>query len=116
MTLAVMISIAILAYVYLIYPGMLKVIARFKSEASQRIGTSPYKPLVSLIIPAYNEQAVIREKLDNSLSIIYPPGLLEIVVASDGSDDGTNEIVEPYVLRGVVLRAFSKRAGKISAL
>jgi biofilm PGA synthesis N-glycosyltransferase PgaC len=116
MTLAVMISIAILAYVYLIYPGMLKVIASLKSEASKRIGTSPYKPLVSLIIPAYNEHAVIRQKLENSLSIYYPKGLLEIVVASDGSVDGTNEIVEEYDSRGVVLRAFSPRAGKISAL
>ena len=55
----------------------------------------PYKqdditPSVSLIIAAYNEAGVIEEKLKNSLALDYPPDRLEIIVASDGSTDGTD--------------------------
>jgi cellulose synthase/poly-beta-1,6-N-acetylglucosamine synthase-like glycosyltransferase len=69
-----------------------------------------------LVIPAYNEREVIRAKLENSLAIDYPRDLLEIVVASDGSDDGTDDIVREYCGSGVVLRSFSPRAGKVSVL
>jgi len=44
-------------------------------------------PGVSLIISAYNESAVIHEKLDNAANLTYPQGLLEIIVVSDAPDD-----------------------------
>src|SRR5690606_21234105 len=80
----------------------------------------PYKqdditPSVSLIIAAYNEAGVIEEKLKNTLSLDYPPDRLEIIVASDGSTDGTDEIVKRYAERGVQLLALPRR-GKIPAL
>ena len=80
----------------------------------------PYKqdditPSVSLIIAAYNEAGVIEEKLKNTLSLDYPPDRLEIIVASDGSTDGTDEIVKRYAERGVRLLALP-RGGKIPAL
>jgi cellulose synthase/poly-beta-1,6-N-acetylglucosamine synthase-like glycosyltransferase len=75
-----------------------------------------FLPDVTLVIPAYNEAAVIRSKIENSLAIDYTRERLEIVVASDGSDDGTNEIVEQYAGNGIKLRAFAPRAGKISVL
>jgi cellulose synthase/poly-beta-1,6-N-acetylglucosamine synthase-like glycosyltransferase len=87
-----------------------------KRKAGGTIEEGDFEPAVSLVIPAYNESAVIRRKIDNSLGIEYPPGRLEIIVASDGSDDGTNEIVEEYARRGVMLRRYSPRAGKISVL
>jgi len=49
--------------------------------------------MVSVIIAAYNEAAVITQKLDNTLALDYPRAQLEVIVASDGSDDGTNERV-----------------------
>jgi cellulose synthase/poly-beta-1,6-N-acetylglucosamine synthase-like glycosyltransferase len=49
--------------------------------------------MVSLIIAAHNEAALITQKLDNTLALDYPRAQLEIIVASDGSDDGTNELV-----------------------
>ncbi|MGB0121624.1 MAG: glycosyltransferase [Solirubrobacterales bacterium] len=49
-------------------------------------------PVVSLIIAAYNEEAVIEAKVKNALEIDYPRELLEIIVASDGSTDKTVEI------------------------
>jgi cellulose synthase/poly-beta-1,6-N-acetylglucosamine synthase-like glycosyltransferase len=55
---------------------------------------------VSLLISAYNEAAVIEDKLVNSLDLDYPRELLEIVVVSDASCDGTDDIVRGYEGRG----------------
>lgn len=68
-------------------------------------------PKVTLLIPAYNEENVIAEKMENSLSLDYPKDLLEIVVASE-SNDGTNDIVQSFKDKGVVLYSFKERRGK----
>ncbi len=73
-------------------------------------------PRVSLLISAYNEVAVIKNKLDNALALAYPSGLLEIIVISDASDDGTDEIVRQFTDRNVRLVRQATRAGKTSAL
>ncbi len=49
-------------------------------------------PKVSLIVAAYNEETVIAAKVENALALEYPRGMLEIIVASDGSNDTTVEI------------------------
>jgi glycosyltransferase involved in cell wall biosynthesis len=72
-------------------------------------------PTLSLIIAAHNERGSIGEKLENSLALDYPRDRLEILVASDGSDDGTEEIVRTFEDRGVRLLALG-RVGKASAL
>ena len=73
-------------------------------------------PEITLIIPAYNEAAVLREKLENALAVDYPRDKLEILVASDGSSDETNQIAESFSDRGVHLLAFPRRRGKASVL
>ncbi len=62
-----------------------------------------HTPPLSLLIAAHNEAAVIAAKLENSLGLAYPAGQVEIIVASDGSDDGTPEIAAGYAARGVRL-------------
>ncbi|EIF34995.1 glycosyl transferase [Burkholderia sp. Ch1-1] len=69
-------------------------------------------PKVSLIISAYNEDLVIREKIINSLSLDYPPSRLEIIVASDGSSDQTQSIVESFEDARVRLWHTETRGGK----
>jgi len=73
-------------------------------------------PRVSLVISAYNEAAVIGAKIENALAIDYPAEKLEIVVISDESDDGTDEMVERYAGQGVVLFRQSPRQGKSAGL
>lgn len=101
-------------YSYAGYPLVLLIAGLFrrdnKDEQEQRF------PSVALIISAYNEERVIREKIENSLKLRYPKDKLRIIVASDGSIDATNEIVREYELRGVQLRAFEKREGKSATL
>lgn len=70
---------------------------------------------VSVIIAAHNEEQSIGAKLANLLATDYPAECLQILVASDGSDDATNEIVRTFADRGVRLLALP-RVGKAAAL
>ena len=76
----------------------------------------PVEPTVSLIIPAHNEAKDIRVKLENTLSLDYPAGKLEILVVSDGSIDGTVEIAREFEPSGVKVLAFRQRRGKTAAI
>jgi cellulose synthase/poly-beta-1,6-N-acetylglucosamine synthase-like glycosyltransferase len=68
-----------------------------------------------MIIAAHNEAAGIRQKLEDTLQLCYPPERLQILVASDGSTDGTDDIVREFSDRGVELVAVPVRAGKTQA-
>ncbi|MBO0859527.1 MAG: glycosyltransferase family 2 protein [Chloracidobacterium sp.] len=72
-------------------------------------------PRVSLIIAARNEQRDIAAKLENALALHYPKDLLQIIVASDCSEDGTDKIVEGFADRGVSLNRQNTRSGKTRA-
>ena len=72
-------------------------------------------PGVSLVIPAYNEEKSIRDKLRNVLALNYPTEKIEIVVVSDASSDRTDEIVESFKPMGVKLLRMEQRNGKIAA-
>jgi glycosyltransferase involved in cell wall biosynthesis len=68
-----------------------------------------------MIITAYNEEKRIKDKLDNTLALEYPGEKLQILVASDGSTDRTNEIVKGYEKNGIELVAIDERGGKENA-
>ncbi len=84
-------------------------------NAERRLPSSRTLPTVSVLIAAHNEEACLREKLENTLAFDYPPNRLQILVGSDGSTDGTDAIVRQFANRGVVLSA-APRAGKSSVL
>lgn len=102
-----------LLYIYLGYPALVWVLARAFGREPRR---KDITPAVSLLIPAYNEAAHIDAKLRNSLALQYPRELLEIVVASDGSTDRTNAIVEQFRAQGVKLLAMTRNIGKAAML
>ncbi len=83
------ISSGFVVYVYVGYPLLLWLLQAIFRSSPQR---QPIEPTVSLLVAAYNEAAVIADKIRNSLALDYPVDKLEIVVASDGSRDGTAEI------------------------
>jgi cellulose synthase/poly-beta-1,6-N-acetylglucosamine synthase-like glycosyltransferase len=101
-----------LIYHYVGYPLVLLGLGLRRREPLQ---VASITPSVSLIISAYNEQEVIRQKLDNSLDLDYPPGQLEIIVASDGSTDRTPAIIQEYG-GAVTLYHYPQRRGKNAAL
>lgn len=95
-------------YSYFLYPLVLLLMPR----RQESLPVSGALPRMSLILTAYNEAHQIRAKLENSLALDYPSERLEVLVASDASDDGTDDIVTEYAGRGVRLVRAEERRGK----
>lgn len=107
------ILITLSIYSYVIYPLLLKLLKPFCDlETSSGDGTCS----VTIIISAHNEAAVIGKKIENSLALEYPDSKLEIIVVSDGSTDGTDQIVSQYDDRNVILISSEIRRGKTAGL
>jgi len=100
-------------YTYIGYPIVITVLARF---IRRPVYVAPITPLVSLIIPAYNEESVIADKLRNSFGLDYPSEQREIIVVNDSSTDHTAEAVSGFAGQGVKLLFQPRRQGKIAAL
>lgn len=79
-------SLALCFYVYFGYPILIWLLARLRPRPVRR---GRIRPRLSVIVPAYNEEASIYRKVRDLLAHGYPPDRLEIVVASDGSTDRT---------------------------
>jgi len=105
-------SILLIVYTYFGYPVSLFLAGFFRNKDVKKASVSPY---VTTIITAYNEEEKIQEKLENTLSLEYPRDKLQIIVASDGSTDRTNEIVRDYRKHGVELLEIIERKGKENA-
>ena len=103
------VSLGLVVYTYIGYPLVLWALTRVRSR-DVRKGQAP--PSVSIIIAARNEADKIRRKIEHSLALEYPKERLEVLVASDASDDGTDDIVNEYVGRGVRLVRAPQRKGK----
>lgn len=102
-------SIFLIFHAYFGYPLTLLV---FKRRPAAK---APFEPHATLIITASNEERRIRDKLENTLALDYPLEKLQVLVASDGSSDETNDIVSSYANHGIELLAFPERRGKESA-
>jgi cellulose synthase/poly-beta-1,6-N-acetylglucosamine synthase-like glycosyltransferase len=105
-------SLAVCAYVYFVYPALLFLLSRLRPRPVRR---GKVQPSVTIVVPAHNEEAAIEAKIRNSLEQRYPGTLLEILIVSDGSTDGTDEIVRRYASETVRL-VRRPREGKIAAL
>lgn len=99
---------AIIVYVYFGYPLFLLLLSYFRRSTRQ----GDITPVVTLFISAYNEYKVIGQKIENSMVIDYPSNKLEIIVASDGSTDGTANIVKSYADKRLVFFESPVRSGK----
>lgn len=101
-------------YVYIGYPILLfilKSIFKFPHKIDDN-----YQPKVTLIISCFNEVDIIDEKIANSLNIDFPADLLEIILISDGSTDGTDEAIKKHTNDTLRLIRQEGRLGKTSGL
>lgn len=107
-------SAGLLVLHYAGYPLLMGLIAKLKK--ARPLPDLEELPPVTMIISVYNEEEVIRERLENCLALDYPRDRLRILVVSDGSTDGTHSIVEGYRDQGIELRVVHGRVGKTGAL
>ena len=114
MTLVLILCVAVIGYVYVGYPVLLRLLVGVRGPRAVR--RQDITPRLSFVISAYNEAEVIRKKIGNAIGLAYPRDLLEIVVVSDASDDGTDEIVGEYAAAGVRLARQPERLGKTAGL
>ncbi len=107
------ISTGLIVYAYAGYPLALFFLSRFRLIPEWNINE---QPSVSLVIAAYNEEQAIAQKLDNSLGLDYPRDRLQILVAVDGGQDQTLEIVKQYADKGIECNFKPGRNGKMAAI
>ena len=105
-------SLVFVVYAYAGYPLALLLLSWFWNRP---VLVGDIQPRVSFVITAYNEEARIKDKIENSLQQQYPLERLEIVVASDCSSDRTDDIVRSYAALGVRLVRAQERRGKEAA-
>lgn len=101
--------VSVMVYVYLGYPLLVYVVSKLMPR---KFESGEIQPRVTILITAFNEEAAIRQKLENTLKIDYPKEKLEIIVASDGSTDRTDEIAGEFANSGVRLFRQEGRVGK----
>jgi cellulose synthase/poly-beta-1,6-N-acetylglucosamine synthase-like glycosyltransferase len=101
-------------YAYIGYPALLWLIARIRSRPAT-VATPGDWPMVSIVLPAYNEEAQIRGAIEALLAQDYPADRRQILVLSDASTDATDQIVSEYFDRGVELLRMPVRGGKTAA-
>jgi cellulose synthase/poly-beta-1,6-N-acetylglucosamine synthase-like glycosyltransferase len=105
-------SAAALFYTYAGYPLLVWFVSLVRPRP---VRLSDIEPTISFIITAYNEEKDLRRKLENTLSLDYPKEKIEIIVASDGSTDRTDEIVKEFGAQRIKLLRIEGRTGKTVA-
>jgi glycosyltransferase involved in cell wall biosynthesis len=107
-------SLGALAWTHAGYPAAAAAAARLRPR---RVRKGEITPSVTVVVPAYNEETVIRRRVENLLELDYPADKLEIVVSSDESSDGTDGIVEEVATREPRVRLMRwSRGGKLPGL
>jgi len=108
----------IIVYVYFLYPVFLYIFSFFIQKELIKGNQEDKLPNVSIIMAAYNELKFIERKIKNCLSLDYPKNKIEIIIGSDASEDGTNNIIEKYVTEDSRVKFFphTERRGKMAVV
>ncbi len=106
----------LILYTYGFYPALIYAISKKFARRQPIYVESDDLPTISVLIAAHNEESIIEERIQNALALDYPRQKLEIVIASDGSDDRTVEIAERYADQNVRVMDYPQRRGKMTVL
>ena len=114
---AVAVAIAPLAagaYAYLVYPAILWTVAALRAKRVRQLEPTAW-PTVTVTVPVYNAVSTIRTTLERLIAIDYPRDRLQLLVMSDASTDGTDDVVREFAGSGVELARADERRGKTAA-
>jgi cellulose synthase/poly-beta-1,6-N-acetylglucosamine synthase-like glycosyltransferase len=104
----------IVFYVFVGYGMLISILAKIKGTKPIETLADEDLPEVTFLVAAYNEEEIIEEKIKNTLALDYPKDKLKIKVVTDGSNDGTNDIVSRFSEAELCFKP--ERAGKIAAV
>jgi biofilm PGA synthesis N-glycosyltransferase PgaC len=105
--------LCLIIYCYFGYPLILVLLTKIFSQPVQK---HPIESSISIILAVFNEEDVMKRKLDNIFSLDYPKEKMEILIGSDGSTDQTVEIIKSNFDPRVRLFAYQERRGKMLTL
>jgi len=117
MIIAFWIAIFLIFYTFFGYGILLYVLVRIKrifNPTKRKQLAFDEMPTCTLIVAAYNERDLIEEKIANTLALKFPAGKLELIFVTDGSSDGTPDLVAKYPQ--IKLLHSDERRGKIAAV
>ena len=106
-------SVLLLGYIYVGYPLLIVLLAK---ALRRPVLKKDVTPSITIVIPTFNEEVVIAEKIENTLHLDYPQDRMQILVCDDASEDRTVEIVKSYAWAGVELSQGTARSGKVGGL
>jgi glycosyltransferase involved in cell wall biosynthesis len=101
-------------YAYVGYPLILWIVASIRPRGNSARNTAAW-PSVTITLPVYNARSSIASTLGSLLELDYPRDRLQILVLSDASTDGTDDVVRAFADRGVELLRIPERRGKTAA-
>jgi cellulose synthase/poly-beta-1,6-N-acetylglucosamine synthase-like glycosyltransferase len=100
-------------YAYVLYPAILRFLPRHRSTPQASQATA--MPVVTVVIPAYNEELQIRGAIEAVLAQDFSAERRQVLVLSDASTDATDDIAREYQTRGVDVMRMPVRGGKTAA-
>jgi cellulose synthase/poly-beta-1,6-N-acetylglucosamine synthase-like glycosyltransferase len=106
-------SLFLVLYPWAVYPLLVAVLGLLRPR---RVRRAKQLPMVTVLIPAHNEEHAIEATVANKLAQDYPRERLQVLVVSDGSSDGTDAVVQGMAGAGVELVRQEPRRGKAAAL
>jgi len=107
-------AVFLLLYIFIGYPCLIWLLARWRRRSFLR--DDNYRPTVEAVVIVHNEGTTIAKKIDNLLSLDYPPDRLSILVVSDASDDDTCDLVRMVDDPRVRLIEFDEKSTKSACL
>lgn len=93
---------------------LLNNVGNFLSSANKKIGLKKEKLPVTLIVTACDEEQIMEQKIENTLALNYPADKLKIIFITDGSSDGSLQLINQYP--SITLLHQQERKGKFAAI
>lgn len=111
-------SVFAIFHSYVLFPFILKLLAKNKTQNKLSFKKNEKLPTVSIILASYNEENSIENKIKSTFNTNYPIDKIEFLIGSDNSSDNTNEIIENYSKKYPQIKFynFKERQGKIKII